>query len=201
MELDELKDLWIQHERMLAENTLVNKELLRKVLTLNAEKRIDWIKIKSLTGLILPLVGFIILVIPRLEFSLKFQVVLGLILFLSIFVLTYIWAIRLHLLIEKLSFNGPVLVVRKQLKLVQKYKLKIKRDGYMLAPFMIVGIFLSVGFPILSSKMIPFYVLCVVVFLVSTYIRSKHGLLVQLRKIDRELNEISKLESGSGETE
>jgi hypothetical protein len=201
MELDELKNLWVQHEKVLVENTWVNKELLRKMLTVNAEKRVDWIKIKSLAGLILPFIGFIFIVIPRLEFSPRFEVILGLILFLSMFILSYIWAIRLYLLIEKMSFNGPVLAVRKQLKLVEKYKLKIKKRAYVLAPLMIIGIFLSWGIPIFSSKMILFYLLCVIVFLVSAYIRSKHGLLAQLRKIDLDLDEISGLEPGPGETD
>ena len=42
--------------------------------------------------------------------------------------------------------------------------------------------------------MIPFYGLMVIVFLVSTYIRSKHGLAAQLRKINSDIEEISKLE-------
>lgn len=77
-----------------------------------------------------------------------------------------------------------------QLKLVEKYKLKITRNGFILNPFMIVGVFLS-------AKMIPFYALMVVVFLVSMYVRSKHGLLAQIRKIDRDIKEISKLELDS----
>ena len=194
MELDELRSIWSQHEQKLVESTRINQVLLRKLLIANTEKRIDWMKIRTLAGLILPLIGIVFIVAPRIEFSLKFDVVLGIVLFGSLSILTYIWAIRVYLLIERLNFNESVLSVSKQLKLVEKYKLKITKHSLILAPFMIIGVFLSAGIPFLSAKMIPFYALMVIVFLVSTYIRTKHGLVAQLRKIDTDLEEILKLE-------
>jgi hypothetical protein len=194
MELDEIKAIWTQHEKILVDNTRINKELLKKLLIKNAEKRIDWLKIKTLAGLVLALFGIIFVAIPRIQFTLEPASVIGIVLFVSIAGVTYIWAIKLYLLIERLSPDGPVTTVRKQLNLVEKQKLKIKKYGLILAPFMIVGIFLSAGIPFLSVKMIPFYILSVIVFLISTYIRSKHGLVVQIRKIDKEMEEISNLE-------
>jgi hypothetical protein len=194
MELEELKTVWIQHEKMLLENTVLNKKMLRKLLILNAEKRIDWLKIRTLSTLILPLIGVVFIVMPRIQFILKFDAVLGLVLFGSTFIVSYIWAVRLYLLVEKLNFHASVVSVSKQLRQVEKYKLKITRHGLMLAPFMIVGIFLSAGIPFLSSKMIPFYTLMLIVFLISTYIRTKHGLVARLRKLEKDLEEISELE-------
>ena len=197
MELEEIKTIWSQHEKMLVENTVLNKQLLKKILTVNTERRIDWLKVRSLVALILPLPLFIFIVIPRIQFAFEFDVVVGFLLFASISVITYAWAIKLYLRIERLNPNGPITTVSKQLKLVEKYKLKITRNGYILAPFMIAGVFLSVGIQFLSAKMIPFYALMVVVFLISMYVRSKHGLLAQIRKIDRDIEEISKLELDS----
>ena len=197
MELDELKTIWTQHEKVLVENTVLNKELLRKLLKANAGKRIDWLKIRLLTGVILPLPLFILIVVPRIQFTLEFEVIIGTIVFLSIFVITYIWSIKVYIQIERLNPNGPVTTVRKQLKLAEKYKLKFTRYSYFLAPFMIVGIFLSAGIPFYSSEMILFYALMVVSFLIGLYVRSKHGLLVQIRKIDSDIEEISKLEMES----
>jgi hypothetical protein len=194
MELDEIKAIWTQHEKILVDNTRINKELLKKLLMKNAEKRIDWLKIKSLAGLVLALLGIIFVAIPRIQFTLEPASVIGIVLFVSLAGITYGWAIKLYLLIERLSPDAPVTTVRKQLNLVEKQKLKIKKYGLILAPFMIVGIFLSAGIPFLSVKMIPFYILSVIVFLISTYIRSKHGLVVQIRKIDKEMEEISNLE-------
>jgi len=90
--------------------------------------------------------------------------------------------------------NSPVTIARKQLRLAEKYKLKITRASYILAPFMIVGIFLTAGMPFLSIKMIPFYILMVVSFLIGMYVRSKYGLVAQIRKIEKEIEEISILE-------
>lgn len=194
MEQDELQSIWTQHEKKLVESTQINKALIKKLLIANAEKRIDWIKIRNLANLILPLILIPIIAIPRIQFTLKFDVVIGIILFISLSVISYIWAVRLYLLIEKLNFDESILSVSKQLKLVAKYKLKITRHGLMLAPFMVIGIFLSAGIPFFSPRMIPFYTLMVVVFLISTYIRTKHGLVAQVRKIDRDMEEIAKLE-------
>jgi hypothetical protein len=194
MELDDLRATWIQHEKKMVENTRVNKELLRKLLIIHAGKCIDWLKFRSLASLILTLTGIVFIVIPRIQFTLRYDVVIGILLFGSTFLVTYIWAVRFYLLIEKLNFNDPVLSVKKRLKLAEKYKLKITRYGFILAPFMIAGIFLSAGIPFLSVKMIPFYVVVILVFLVSTYISGKHGSVAQIRNIDRDLEEIVKLE-------
>lgn len=194
MEIDEIKASWLQHEKMLVKNTRMNNDLLIKLLLKNAEKRIDWLKIKSLLGLILPIIAIIFIVIPRIQFTLEADFIIGTVLFVSLSALTYIWAIKLYLRIERLNPSGPVTAVSKELKSLEKYKLKIRRQGLMLAPLMIIGVFLSAGIPFLSSKMIPFYVLMLISFLIGNYVQAKHGLVAQVRKIDREIEEISKLE-------
>lgn len=194
MEIDEIKASWLQHEKMLVKNTRMNNDLLIKLLLKNAEKRIDWLKVKSLLGLILPIIAIIFIVIPRIQFTLEADFIIGTVLFVSLSALTYIWAIKLYLRIERLNPSGPVTAVSKELKSLEKYKLKIRRQGLMLAPLMIIGVFLSAGIPFLSSKMIPFYVLMLISFLIGNYVQAKHGLVAQVRKIDREIEEISKLE-------
>jgi len=194
MELDEFMNIWSQHEKKLVESTKINKGLLRKLLIQNAGKHIDWLKVRSLLSLILPLLGIIFIAIPRIQFTFTTDVIIGIVLFGSLSIITYIWAIKLYFLIEKLNLNEPITLVSKQLRLAEKYKLRITKYGLILAPFMIIGIFLSAGIPILSTKMIPFYALMLIVFLISTYIRTKHGLAVQIRKINSDIEEISKLE-------
>lgn len=194
MELEELINIWSQHEKTLVENTVLNRKLLKKVLIKNTEKRIDWLKIRSLVGLILPFILIIFIVIPRIQFTLKFEFLIGLILFIPLYVLSYTWAIKLYIHVERVNPNSPVTTARRQLKLVEKYKLKTTRDNYILAPFMVIGIFLSAGIPFFSAKMIPFYALMVISFLIGMYVRSKYGLVAQVRKIENEIEEISRLE-------
>ena len=194
MELEELRNIWSQHEKMLVENTVLNRELLMKVLIKNTEKRIDWLKIRSLVGLILPFILTIFIVLPRIQYSLELDFLIGILLFVPLYILSYIWAIKLYIHIERLNPIGPVTTVSKQLKLIEKYKMMTTSYGYMLAPFMIIGIFLSAGMPFLSAKMIPFYTLMVISFLIGLYVRSKYGLVAQVRKIDQEIEEISRLE-------
>lgn len=184
----------MRHEKLLVESTRINRELFKKLLVTNSAKRIDWLRVRMLISLILPLPLIVLIVIPNIEFTLTIDLIVGLALFVPLYVISYIWAIRLYLLVEKINFNEPVLNVSRQLRLVEKYKLRIKKYGLILAPFMVIGIFLSAGISILSVKMIPFYALMVIVFLISSYVRSKHGLVAQIRKIDRDLDEILQLE-------
>jgi hypothetical protein len=194
METNEIMHMWNQHENMLLANARVNRQILRKLLVAHAGKRLDWLKIKTLAGLILPFMLLILVVIPRLEFTLEIDRVIGYLFFVPTYVIAYIWAIRLYLLIEKLNFKDPLLVVSRQLRLVERYKLRIKRFNLMLAPLMIIGIFLSAGMPVFSVRMIPFYVLCVISFLIGQYIRSRYGLVAQISRIDEEIAAISELE-------
>ena len=194
MDFNEIKSAWVQHEHMLLENTRVNRELLRKLLVTRAAKRIDWLKIKTFAGLIVPFVILVLIVIPRLEFTLEIERVIGYVLFVPLYILSYVWAIRLYLLIERLNFKEPVLSVRKQLRLVERFKLKIKRYNLMLAPLLIIGIFLSAGIPVFSAMMIPFYILMVIAFLIGQHIRSRYGLVAQINRIDDEMKEIAVLE-------
>jgi hypothetical protein len=194
MELEELRNIWSQHEKTLVENTVLNRKLLKKLLIKNTEKRIDWLKIRSLFGLILPFILLIFIVIPRIQFTFEFQFLIGLILFIPLYVLSYTWAVKLYIHIERVNPNSPLTTARKQLKLVEKYKLKTSRDNYILAPFMVIGIFLSAGIPFFSATMIPFYALMLISFLIGMYVRSKYGLVAQVRRIENEIEEISKLE-------
>jgi hypothetical protein len=194
MELDELKTVWLQHEKTLVEQTRVNFELLRRILISNTEKSINWLKIRTLASLILPVVLIIFIAVPRVTYPFTGEVIAGLMLFGSLAVITYAWTLRYYLLVEKLDLNEPITSVSRQVKMLIKYKLKIKHYGLAMAPFAVIGIFLSAGIPFLSVKMIPFYALMGIVFLVSTYLRSKHGSIVQLKKINQDLEEIAKLE-------
>ncbi len=98
-------------------------------------------------------------------------------------IVSYAWAIKYYLLVNKLDFLEPITSQRKHLIDAEKYKFRITRFGLMLAPFMIIGVFLSAGIPFFSEKMI-----------LTAFIQKKHGLLSSLKRIKRELEEIVKLE-------
>ena len=196
MELDDLKTLWTRHEQALVEQTRLNKELIMKLLVLDAARRVEWIKIRMVTVLILSYAGIIFIAAPRIEFVLKFGVIAGIVVAFSIALLTTVWYIKGYLYLEKVNFREPMLQVRKRLKQAEKYKLKTRRNGLILAPLMVAGIFLSTGVDILSVKMVPFYTLSALVFLVSTFVNNRYGLAARIRKIDSDLEEIAGLESG-----
>lgn len=194
MELQELQNIWIQYDRNLAENTKINREILRNILLTKTEKKVNWLKIRSLLSLILPIPMFVFIVIPHLEFSMDIKFITGTVTVAVFSIVSYTWAIKYYLLVNKLDFLEPITSLRKHLVEAEKYKYKITRFGLMLAPFMFVGVFLSARIPFFSEKMIPFYSLVLIVMILSAFIKRKHGVLTSLKRIKRELEEIVKLE-------
>jgi len=68
MEINELQMLWQQQNTHILENTRINKEVLKRILIMNPEKRINREKIKSLINLISPIALVIFIFIPNFHY-------------------------------------------------------------------------------------------------------------------------------------
>ena len=159
-----------------------------------SEKKVNWIKVRAILSLIIPIPLIIFIAVPRLEFSTGAKFIIGILLFGLPSVIGYYWAIRYFLLVEKVDFSKPMTSVRKHLIEVEKFKTKITKLGYILSPFVITGIFLSGNIPFFSVKMIPFHLLVLLIFASSVFIAFKHGILKTLKRINKEIEDIMKLE-------
>lgn len=195
MELAELQNIWSQYDNKINENTRLNKEILKNFIISKMEKKIDWIKIKAIFNLFLPIPIIIFIALPRIKFSTEIDFLVGLTMFLSIFILTYYWAIKYYLLLEKIDFSLPVTSIKKYLMRLEKFKLKITKIGSILMPFALIGVFLSGDIPFFDKNMIVVYVLMITVMVLSIYITFKHGIFNRFRKINHEIEKIMELES------
>jgi hypothetical protein len=194
MELKELQNIWQQYDKKLSENTRLNKEILKMMLKSKPEKRVTWIKLKAAFNLILPIVLILGILVPRVEFRNETSFYIGFLLFGPFALLTYYWAIRYYLLITKIDFNQSITTIKKNIKEVEKYKIKITKFGYNFVPFAMTGVFLIANIPILSKHSILPISLIISVFIISAYITIKYSIFERFKTINREIEEIEQLE-------
>lgn len=195
MELTELQNIWSQFDNKINENTRLNKQILKNFIISNTEKKIDWIKIKAIFNIILPIPIIIFIALPRINFSTEIDFLIGLTMFLSVFVLTYYWAIKYYLILNKIDFSLPITSIKKGLMRLEKFKLKITKIGFLLMPVALIGVFLSADIPFFNKNMIVVYILIISVMISSIYITFKHGVFNRFRKINQEIDKIMELES------
>jgi len=194
MELIELQNIWGQYEKKLADNTRLNKEILRRMLISKPEKRLNWLKINAGFNLILPIVLILLVLVPHIQFRSSIDFYIGLGLFTAFSLITYIWAIRYYLLICKIDFSEPILAIKKEIAELEKYKIKITRIGCIFAPFAMIGIFIMAQIPFFSINSIVPFSLIFLVMITSIYYTFKYSIYERFRKLNIEIKEIEELE-------
>lgn len=194
MELIELQNIWQQYDKKLSENTRLNKEILKMMLKSKPEKSVTWIKLKATFNLILPIVIILVMMVPRVEFRNETSFYVGFLLFGPFALLTYYWAIRYYLLINKIDFNNSIATTKKNIKEVEKYKIKMTKFGYIFSPFGLTGVFLIANIPILSKHSFLPVSLIISVFIISIYVTFKYSIFERFKKLNMEIDEIEQLE-------
>ena len=194
MELTELQNIWQQYDKKISENTRLNKEILKMMLKSKPEKRVTRIKLRALFNLIIPVILIPLIFIPRVEFRNETGFYVGFLLFGPFALLTYYWAIKYYLMINKIDFNDSITAIKKNIKEVEKYKIKMTKFGYIFSPFAMTGVFLIANIPILSKHSFLPISLIISVFIISIYITFRYSIFERFKTINREIEEIEQLE-------
>jgi hypothetical protein len=194
MELIELQVIWQQYDKKLSANTEVNREVLKQILISKPEKRLNWEKIKAGINLILPITLVLLILIPNIQYRTTIDFYIGLFMFGIVFFVLYYWTVKYYLLIGKIDFSHSITLIKKDIKQLEKYKIKLKRIGFMLIPFGIMGIFLMGKFPVFSKDSILPISLIVIVMIISIFYTFKFSIFKQFRILNKEIEEIEKLE-------
>lgn len=195
MELDELQNIWLQYDRKITDNTQLNKEILKRMLLSKPEKRLNWIKIKAGFNVLSPIILILLIKVMDMKFSLTSGFYIGLSLFLTLFIINYIWNIRYFLLVRKIDFSGAILSIKKQIAELEKYKIKTTKIRYLIMPFAIIGIFfMLIQKPIFNTESIVMFVLIILIYITSIYYTFKYSFAEQFRKLNKEIFEIEELE-------
>jgi hypothetical protein len=132
--------------------------------------------------------------VPNVVFRNETNFYAGILLFGSFALITYYWAIRYYLLLNRIDFKNPVILIKKDVKQAEKYKIKVTKLSYLFAPFGMTGVFLIADIPILSKDSLWPISLILFVFLCSIYITFKFSIFERFSKINKEIEEIEKLE-------
>ncbi len=194
MELLELQDIWQQYDRKLSENTRINREILRRILIAKPEKKLSWEKIKAGFNLILPIVLILVILVPNIKYQATIDFHVGIFMFGIVSLLLYYWSVRYYFLIGKIDLSDSITLIKKNLKQLEKYKIKLTKFGYILMPFGIIGIFLMGKFPIFSMNSLLPISLIILVMIISIYYTFKYSIFERFKKLNMEIAEIEKLE-------
>lgn len=197
MDVLQLENIWKEYDKKIADNTSINKEILRRMLISKPEKRLNWIKIKAGFNTLSPAIFFTLILILDVQFHFQTNFYIGLALFLPVYIITYLWDIKYFKLIRKIDFTMPVLAIKKTIAELEKYKIKTTRIKYLLMPFAMIGFFLmiiqKITFRFNFVSIIPL-LLIIIVFILSFYFTFKYSIHDLFRKLNSEIDEILMLE-------
>ena len=194
MELADIQNTWREHDKMLMENIRINKEIFKNILTERAEKKIRWMKAKTIFSLILPPIFLIIFFISKLEYRPDTNFIIGAILFGTVFITSYIWTVQYFIKLSEIDFKNAITTTTKNLTELKKYKFRNTKLGYMLIPFAMIGIFMVFEIPIFSKNSILPIFLIFATMIVSIYVNFKFSINESFKRINQEIIEIEKLE-------
>ncbi|HUM88917.1 MAG TPA: hypothetical protein PKV50_05260, partial [Prolixibacteraceae bacterium] len=173
----------------------INKEVLKRILIMNPEKRINRQKIKSLINLISPIALVIFIFIPNFHYRDTVIYITGLLMFVTVFFLIYYWQVTYFFLLRKVDFSATIVVIKKQIATLEKYKIKSTKLKYALMPIAILGIFgMLIQKPNFNKESIVLIVLIVAVFTASALVTFKISIKEQFRQLNKEINEVEKIE-------
>ena len=195
MELIELENIWKEQDKKIANSISLNKEILRRMLIAKPEKRLDWIKIKAGFNILSPIILPILLMIMKVQFQITTQFYIGLSIFLILYLIIYIWDVKYFLLIRKIDFSDSILVIKKNLAVLEKYMIKKTRFRYMLMPLAIIGIFLMLfQKPVFNIESIIFFILVILVFISALYYTFKYSVFERFKILNKEIQEVENID-------
>ncbi len=195
MELIELENIWKEYDKKVADNTRLNKEILKRILISKPERRFNWIKIKAGFNVFSPLILFFLLAMTNIQFQFTVNFYVGLSLFMVVYLITYIWDIKYYLLIRRTDFSNAILTIKKAVAELEKYKIRTTRIKYILMPFAIIGIFcMVIQKPIIHKESIVLFALIILVFFLSIYYTFKYSIYERFRVLNKEIEEVENID-------
>jgi len=198
MEFTELQALWQQQNAQIAENTRINKEILKRMIRKNPEKRLKWMKFWAVYGMVIPIpIMYIVLIHnPDIKFRNEWDFYLGIILLIVMLAHSLYQTTKYFLLIRNVDFTNQVAKTKKQLVQLEKFRLKWMKGREIYLSFLIglAGICLVAQLPVLTIKFALFTIFIIIFSIIANNIHAKR-FKNQMNSFNAELNEIEQLET------
>lgn len=194
MELKELTNIIQVYDQKITENNRLNRKILQRVLTHKPEKRVNKDKLRAGFYVLSPLILCFIITITNTKFQLVPRFYMGLGIFISAYLLTYVWDVKYFLLLCKVNFSSPILLLKKQTAQLEKCRIKTLRIRYLLMPPAIVG-FLMMLFPqaALHTEMAIMFAGIILIYILSVYYTRQH-VRSQFNALNKEIKELEAME-------
>lgn len=194
MDLTALENIWKEHDRKLAHNTRLNKEILKRLLIKSPHKRINWMKFWSVYRLFDPLILLLIVAFANFRFTDGNRFYVGLSLFTISYVVFYITNVKYYLLIREINFSDKILILKKKIAELEKLKLRITQIRYIFMPFAIISAFLLFKKIEMNTDSLIFLGLIILVYLCSLYYAFKYSVSERFKKLNKEIDDVENLE-------
>ena len=195
MELLELENIWKECDRRIADNNRINKEILKKILIRKPERILTQMKIKTILSLLSPIILIAWIDITDYQFHDTLSFYIGIALFIPICTITYIWQLNYFLQIHTLDLSDKTLNIKRKMAILEKYKIKVTKIGYMLMPVAIVGALLTFCQRfVLNTEFIIMILLIAIISIASAYYRFRYSIRERFRILNNEIEEIERIE-------
>lgn len=197
MELTELGNIIKEYDKKLDENIALNRDVLKRILSDKPNKHVRIERLKTLyqlcTPLLLPcLIAIIIEVMNiRINFTSNFYIGLGL--FIPVFLFVWSLNIKHYLLIRKVNFSIPTILIKKQIAELERYCIWMTRVRNIFMPLLIAGMLLIfVPQSVCHVEFILLLVLVILVFTVTSFY-GNYSVRERYRVLKEEIEEMDAL--------
>jgi hypothetical protein len=135
MDLEELKSLWQQYDHKLNNLEKLNKKLVMETLSKKSQSKLDWMRNKTLLGVILTPILLIIVFYPYLKIdNIDWKFILGWVLTLTIVIYVAYTNFKSFMILKEIKVGGDPII--ESVKKVNTYKaIFVKRQKYVWITF------------------------------------------------------------------
>lgn len=197
MELNELGNIIKEYDKKIDENIALNRDVLKRILSDKPNKHIRIERLKSLyqlgTPLLLPCLIAIIIEVTNIRISFTPNFYIGIGLFIPVFLFVWSLNIKHYLLIRKVNFSIPTILIKKQIAELERYCIWMTRVRNIFMPLLIAGMLLIfVPQSVCHVEFILLLVLVISIFTITSFYRNS-SVRERYRVLKEEIEEMDAL--------
>jgi hypothetical protein len=198
MELAELENIIKGYDKKINESIDLNRDVLKRILRNNPNKHMRIERLKALyqlwSPLLLPFLIAIIIEVMNIRISFTSNFYIGIGLFIPVFLFVWSLNIKHYLLIRKVNFSIPTILIKKQIAELERYCIWMTKIRNILMPLLIIGMLLIfVPQCTYYTEFIILVILAILVCIVSSFYRN-HSIRERYKILKEEIEEIEALE-------
>lgn len=194
MELDNIKNSWKQENQQIVANVHLNRTALMKKISAETNR----MKRKNLLLLLFRIpfpVVILAILFSHIHIHNMVNFYIGIVLFLAFACFASWGLIKYYLNLRKLDITDSYLENKKTIRELELYKLNVTKRNYYCSPVGIAGIFLMINAPLFTTtEGAVMLLLIMAIMAASIFINLKYVLPAQFKRLNKEMEEIRKME-------